>query len=44
MAYEGDVLELTVNWLKPLTDIRFMHRTWLRDSDGFFSDFHPNFS
>lgn len=32
---DGDVLELTVKWPKPLVDIEFMHLKWLKtDDDG----------
>ncbi|MEM6687231.1 MAG: hypothetical protein AAF617_15725 [Bacteroidota bacterium] len=31
---EGDVLELTVNWPKPLVDIEFMHRKWMSQDEG----------
>lgn len=37
---EGDCLELTVDWPKPLTDINMMHRKWLVN-DSEFTDVHP---
>ena len=39
----GDVLEMVIYWLKPLTDIHYMHKKWLSDQDSSFSDFHPKF-
>lgn len=40
---DGDVLELTVDWPKPLVDISFMHKKWLQDYASNFTDFHPKF-
>lgn len=31
---DGDVLEITVDWPKPMVDIEFMHRKWLSDNEG----------
>ena len=31
---DGDLLEITVDWPKPMVDIEFLHRKWLSDSDG----------
>ena len=41
---EGDVLEMTVDWPRPLVDIEFMHRKWINNcSENGFTTYHPKF-
>lgn len=40
---EGDVLELSVYWPKPLVDIDHIHKKWLQDERSNFTDFHLKF-
>lgn len=39
---DGDVLEFTVNWPKPLIDISYMHKKWLVQNIS-FTNHHPKF-
>lgn len=40
---DGDVLEISVDWPKPLVEISFMHKKWLLMDDSRFTDFHPKY-
>lgn len=39
---DGDMLEVTVNWPRPLVDISYMHKKWLLQ-DPTFTTHHPKF-
>lgn len=43
---DGDILELTVDWPRPLVGISFMHKKWMLLSDSgksSFTNYHPKF-